>query len=255
MKVDLTIGLPLDGVAGNATTGINHALTLQNGPRRTMVDAGSAGATAGFRKGMIVAVTGCVEDQFAEMDKRAVLRRNEERLAADPAQSGLDSPSLFGHRRRVDKGAPGQAWTLLLQHVEHVTQHRFDGDVVILIAGVGGDLRAMVCRVALADRALVAHCAYDDGTGIGHKACEVEPFFGVALQVAKRCLMTSLQPSVEASFLLLKRAHSSNATLVKSDPCSSLFDTFQFDNRLVFHPFSSSILQISSRNSNFYPVF
>lgn len=192
MKVDLTIGLPLDGVAGDTTAGINHAFALQNGPRWTMVDAGSAGATAGFRKGLIVAVTGCVEDQFAEMDKRAVLRRNEERLAANPTQSRLDGPSLFGHRRRVDKGASGQGWTLLLQHVEHVTQHRFDGDVVILIAGVGGDLRAMVGWIALADRALVAHCAYDDGTGIGHKACEVEPFFGVALQVAKRCLVACL---------------------------------------------------------------
>ena len=192
MKVDLTIGLPLDGVAGNAMTGINHTLTLQDGPRRTMVDAGPTRATAGFRKGLIVAVTGCVDDQFAEMDKRAVLRRNEERLAANPTQSRLDGPSLFGYGRRVYKGASGQAWTLLLQNVEHVTQHRFDGDVVILIAGVGGDLRAMVCRVALADRALVAHCAYDDGMGGGHKACEVEPFFGVALQVAKRCLVACL---------------------------------------------------------------
>lgn len=46
------------------------------------------------------------EDQLAQQDAGAELRRHEQRLASDPAQSGLRGQLFFGQRRRVGERRP-----------------------------------------------------------------------------------------------------------------------------------------------------
>ena len=72
-------------------------------------DAVAAIAAARLPEGAVVTVGRGAEQQFAQEYVTPELRRYEQRLAADPSQSGLDGQLLFAERRRVDEGSSGQS--------------------------------------------------------------------------------------------------------------------------------------------------
>ena len=106
VEVDSSGRLPFDGVARDAATRVDH-LRGDDGARGTALDAVAAAAAAGpFERG-VVGVGFVVQEQLAQQDIGAVAGRDEQRLAAYPAQSGLYGELFFEQRGRIDERPGG----------------------------------------------------------------------------------------------------------------------------------------------------
>jgi hypothetical protein len=117
------------------------------------------------------------------------------------------------------------------QGVEHPAEHRPEGGVVIRRAGVGGHLRPVPGRIALADAVFVRHgadhgraCAFD-------QPARVEAFVDVAFQIAQRRLAAAGQPCAEQCFVFGQMAARGDAAEV--EPCAGgePFDVQMVDHR------------------------
>ena len=102
VEVDPSGRLPFDGVARDAPARVDH-LRGDDGARGTALDAVAAAAAAGTLERGVVGVGFVGQEQLAQQDVGAVAGRDEQRLAAYPAQSGLDGQLFFEQRGRIDE--------------------------------------------------------------------------------------------------------------------------------------------------------
>lgn len=111
VEVDSSGRLPFDGVARDAAARVDH-LRGDDGARGTALDAVAAAAAAGTLERGVVGVGFVGQEQLAQQDIGAVAGRDEQRLAAYPAQSGLYG-ELFSSSGAVSTNArppsPGSA--------------------------------------------------------------------------------------------------------------------------------------------------
>ena len=230
VEVRLTGLFPLDGAARDAAARVDGPVR-GDGSRGAVVDAAAAGSAARPFERRVVAVGLFGENQLAQHDVAPVLRRDEQRLPADPPQPGLYGQLLFGQRRGVDEGAASQTGVRRAQGVEHPAEHRPEGGVVIRRAGVGGHLRPVPGRIALADAVFVRHgadhgraCAFD-------QPARVEAFVDVTFQIAQRRLAAAGQPCAEQRLVFGQMAARGDAAEV--EPCAGgePFDVQMVDHR------------------------
>ena len=87
---------------------------------------------------------------------------DEERVAADPSQTCRYGIALLGQGHGIDKGTSGDRGVVLADGLQELMEHLLDGDVVVAVAGIRGDLGPMLGRVTGTDRTLIAYGADDD---------------------------------------------------------------------------------------------
>ena len=232
VEVDARGGFALDGVAGDAAAGIDHA-GCDDGSRGAALDAVAAAAAARPLEGFVVAVGLVRKDQLAQYDEAAQARRHEQRLTADPAQPGLHGELLFEQRRRIDERPASQPGPHAAQLLEKPREHRPHGRMVIRGAGIGGDFRAAAGGIALARAVFVSHGADDGRARALHQAAGIEALVEVALQVAQRGVHAPVEPAAEPLLVLRQVAARRHAAKVEADLRGEVFDNFGPDHRNI----------------------
>lgn len=158
VEVDPSGRLPFDGVARDAPARVDH-LRGDDGARGTALDAVAAAAAAGTLERGVVGVGFVGQEQLAQQDIGAVAGRDEQRLAAYPAQSGLDGELFFEQRGRIDERPAAESGNGGFQMFQHAVQHSFYRRVIVRRAGIGGDFGAVSGGIPFADAAFVTYGA------------------------------------------------------------------------------------------------
>ena len=222
----------LDGAARDAARGVDGPVR-GDGPRGAGFDAPAARAAALLSERRVVGVGLVGEDQLAQQDAAAELRRHEQRLASDPAQSGLRGQLLFGQRRRVGERPAPEPGIRRAQGLEQLREHGPDGRMVVRRAGVGGDFGAVSGRIALRGGVLVGDGADDGRAGPLDQQPGVETLLGVALHVAQRRLPAARQPCPEPRFALGQVAARRDAAEVEARIGGKFFDVQKVEHAVI----------------------
>ena len=107
--------------------------------------------------------------------------------------------------------------------------------MVILRAGIGGDLRPAPVGIALAEPVFVAYGADHGRLGSFDQTARIEPLVEVAFEVAQRRLIAACEPVAEAGFAVGEVAAGGHAAEVEARFRGEFFDSFgsDHDNNLV----------------------
>src|SRR5207249_2521347 len=97
-----------------------------------------------------------VDEQLAEQQERAELRRHEARVLGDPAEAGALCPPALEDRSRVRVSERAGAGEQLADLALHDSQPVAHDAVVVLARGVAGDA-SYPLRTGLVEPGLVAH--------------------------------------------------------------------------------------------------
>ena len=222
----------LDGAARDAARGVDGPVR-GDGPRGAGFDAPAARAAALLSERRVVGVGLVGEDQLAQQDAGAELRRHEQRLASDPAQSGFRGQLFFGQRRRVGERPAPEPGIRRAQGLEQLCEHGPDGRMIVRRAGVGGDFGAVSGRIALRGGVLVGDGADDGRAGPLDQQPGVETLLGVALHVAQRRLPAARQPCPEPRFALGQVAARRDAAEVEARIGGKFFDVQKVEHAVI----------------------
>ena len=107
VQIDLRRRFAFDGMTGDAAVRVDD-LRRDDGPRRAVLHAGAARPASRPFERRVVSIGFVAEEQLAQQHERTVLRRDQERLPPDPAQTGLDGQSLFGSGAASTKARPSK---------------------------------------------------------------------------------------------------------------------------------------------------
>ena len=216
------IGLRLDGVAGNATASVDGSL-ITDGCRRAVVATDVAVAAMITLERGVVSVALLAHDQFAEVDKRAILRRDEERIAPNPSKPCRYAQRLLGERRRVYKAPCAERGVVRRQPFLQRAELLLDGGVVVGVAAIRGDLGSMPLGVTSADGILVVDSTNDDRSSPFDQKSGIETLLDVALEITQRCLLVVGNPTPKTLLVRSEMGGRNDPAEVKSNLCGKRF--------------------------------
>ncbi len=162
--------------------------------------------------------------------------RDEQRLAAYPAQSGLDGELFFEQRGRIDERPAAESGNGGFQMFQHAVQHSFYRRVIVRRAGIGGDFGAVSGGIPFADAAFVTYGADHRRTRPFDEFARIGAFLDIAFHVGQRRLITLAQPRPEPRLVLSHVAAGRKAAEIESCVGGKFFDVLIVEHSDKFVP-------------------
>ncbi len=202
-KIDGGSNRLFDGMTRNTAPGID-GMIFAHRMRGAAIDAPAACTAPDVAERCVVTIAGRGENQLAQQDESPVLRRDKQRLPADPPQPRLDGQLLFEQRRGIHESPSRKVGEMPPEPPEKVEEHPFDRDMIVGRQGIRCDFGSEAVGIAVAQRVFAAHGADDDTPCAGDQPPHVETLVEVAFQITQRRMAALGEPPAEKTLVVGK---------------------------------------------------
>ena len=199
-----------------------NAPILRNSAIRARSDATAALTAAHRSHRHTIRVNILTNNKFTEVEHRAQIGVDKQRITTYPAQSCAHGKALFGKGCGVGKGTEGHIGGILLESRGKGGKHLLNRYMIVTREGVRCHLCAPPLGVAIAQRRTIRHATHHDTSCPLDKESSIEALVDIAFEVGERRVVTRSEPAAEPIVLSGHSLGTNNAYEVKTDLVSSV---------------------------------